>query len=147
MQRKAVKPWWSRVTALAPGWSRGRCGLEGLPEQTLMESTALEPPHSHPVGTWPHILRQAQLWAVEVSGSEVVGPAPAERPQPESRAHSRGHTGRALCGQLSVRAPGTQARPASPSPSAGPALAHSSPTAVGQEQQVKAGQLIVPGSL
>lgn len=55
MQRKAMKPWWSRVTALALGWSRGscgRCGLEGLPEQTLMESTALKLPHSHPVGTW-----------------------------------------------------------------------------------------------
>ena len=113
MQRKAVKPRWSPVTALAPGWSRGRCGLEGLPEQTLMESTALDPPHSHPVGTWPHILRQVQLWAVEVSGSEAVGPAPAERPQPESRAHSRGHTGSALCRQFSVRAPGTQ-RPGRP---------------------------------
>lgn len=55
MQRKAVKPQWSRVTALALGWSRGSCGrygLEGLPEQTLMESTALELPPSHPVGTW-----------------------------------------------------------------------------------------------
>lgn len=61
-----------------------------------------------PSGDLGHTLRQAQLWAVEVLGSAAVGPALAERPQPESRAHSRGHTGSALCGQLSVRALGTQ---------------------------------------
>lgn len=100
MQRKAMKPWWSRVTALALGWSRascGRCGLEGLPEQTLMENTALELPHSHPVGTWAtpcdkHSCGPWRCWAQQLW---VL-------PQPRGRSLSLGHIPGATLAALCV---------------------------------------------
>lgn len=149
-QRKAVKPQWSRVTALALGWSRGSCGrygLEGLPEQTLMEA---QPWNCYLLTQWGLGPHPATSTAVGHGGVGLgsCGSCPGREATAWVSGTFQGpHWQRSVWVAFCESTGHTEAGSASHSSSAGPALAHSSPTAVGREQQVKAGRLIVPGSL